>query len=76
MNEIKVAMIANGNLYVHGDRIRVIDGGGEEHVGTFLRCHPHNMNPEWMVIRYKRDDKEKHAVVGTNADLIEKVTGC
>ena len=74
MNNIKVAMTVNGELIEYGDRIRVIDKGGETHEGKFLKCHQHSFQPELMVIRYKRDDKEKHAVVGTNAELIEKVS--
>lgn len=64
------------DIYV-GDRFRLIDGGGEEHIGKFLERKDHKFGDginDITVIRYLRDDGEIHGVIANSAKLIERVS--
>ena len=60
-----------------GDRFRLIDGGGEEHIGEFRERKDHKFGDgikDITVIRYLRDDGEMHGVIANGARLIERVS--
>lgn len=72
MNDIKVAMTVNGELFESGEAIRVVDEKGSVHEGLFLRTYPDSNIPNRMNMVIKLANKQKVVVNATDAKTIEK----
>lgn len=72
MNDIKVAMTVNGELYESGEAIRVTDEKGAAHEGLFIRAYPDSNIPNRMNMVIKLANKQKVVVNATDAKTIEK----
>lgn len=72
MNDIKVAMTVNGELYESGEAIRVTDEKGVKCEGLFIRAYPDSNIPNRMNMVIKLANKQKVVVNATDAKTIEK----
>ena len=71
MNDIKVAMVLNGQTIEAGKFLDIVDEHGVKVRGQFLRAYKDGNNPHRMNIALKRMDREKITINGTKAESIE-----